>query len=101
MSHVSIRPTGLLHEGPNDCTCIGILNFSFLSFRVPQGSEVQQNQGLAAGFLQTTEEPQHAVSICRPRLSACTIISHGTCDLGTGVRLLTERQQHPVGKEAA
>lgn len=45
-------------------------NFSFLSFRVPQGSEVQQNQGLPAGFLQTTEEPQHTVSICRLRLPA-------------------------------
>lgn len=28
-----------------------------------QRSEVQQNQGFTAGFLQTTEEPQHTVSI--------------------------------------
>lgn len=75
-----------------------IFKLFFSLLRAPQGSEVQQNQGLAAGFLQTTQEPQHTVSICRLRLPA-PLSAVETHDLGSGVRLFTERQRHPVGNE--
>lgn len=32
MSNASVHPMGLLHEGPDDCTCIGVLFFFYFFF---------------------------------------------------------------------